>query len=84
MYKRQCPHIEFWIERARHAFDDDHGLLQKNEFDPRLHVEEASDLENQGQELGHGNLIGGAGMDRLADRPDRLREICLLYTSPLA
>jgi hypothetical protein len=69
------PHIEFRVERARHAFDDDHGLLQKHKLNPCLHVEEAGDLEQEGQEFRHGNLIGGAGMDRLADRPDRLREI---------
>ena len=46
-----------------------------HQFDARVHVEQRGDLEQQGQHLGHRDLVGPAGMDRLSDRADRLGEI---------
>ena len=63
------------IERPAHSFDHHHGLLQHDEFGAGLHVEQSRDLEQQRQELGHGDLVGRPGMDRLADGPDRLSEV---------
>ena len=57
------------------ALDDDHGLLQQHQLRARLHVEQAGDLEQQGQQPRHRDLVGGARVDRLADGADRLREI---------
>ena len=68
------PHVELGIERARHAFDHHHGLLQQQQLGPRAHVEQAGDLEQQHQQLRHRDFVGGAVVDRLADRADRLRE----------
>ena len=61
-------------ERAT-PFDHHHGLLQQHQFRPRAHVEQAGDLEQQREQPRHRNIFGGAGMDRLADGADRLREI---------
>ena len=58
----------------RDAFHHHHGLLQQQQFGPRAHVEQAGDLEQQHQELGHRDVFGGAVVDRLADGADRLRE----------
>ena len=58
----------------RDAFHHDHGLLQQQQFRPRAHVEQAGDLEQQRQQLGHRDVFGGAVVDRLADGADRLRE----------
>ena len=69
------PDVELWIEAARHAFDHHHGLLQQDQFGPGLHVEQAGDLEQQGQQLRHRDFFGGAVVDRLADGADGLREI---------
>ena len=63
------------VELARDALDHHHRLLQHHQFEPRRHVEQRGDLEQQRQQLGHRNLVGGARVDRLADRADRLREI---------
>ena len=68
------PHVELGIERARHAFDHHHGLLQQQQLRPRPHVEQAGDLEQQRQQLRHRDFVGGAVVDRLADGADRLRE----------
>ncbi len=57
------------------AFNHHHGLLQQHQFDPCLHVEQRGDLEEEGQEFRHRDLVGGARMDRFADGPDGLREI---------
>ena len=65
----------FGSKRARDALDHHHGLLQQQQLRPRLHVEQARDLEQQGQQLRHGNFLGGALVDRLADGADRLREV---------
>ena len=68
------PHVEGRIERARHALDHDHGLLQQDQFGPRLHVEQLGDLEQQRQQLGHRDGLGRLAVDRLADGADRLGE----------
>ena len=68
------PHVEARIERARHAFDHHHGLLQHDQFRPRLHVEQLGHLEQQRQQLGHGDGFGRLAVDRLADGADRLGE----------
>ena len=72
---RHRPHVELGIERARHALDHHHGLLQQQQLGPRAHVEQAGDLEQQHQQLRHRDVFGGAVVDRLADGADRLREI---------
>ncbi len=69
------PHVELRVQRARHAFHHDHGLLQQHQLGARLHVEEAGDLEQQRQQARHRDLVGGARVDRLADGADRLRKI---------
>ena len=69
------PHVEFRIEHARHALDHHHGLLQQDQFGARAHVEQPGHLEEEREQLRHGNLFGGPVVDRLADRADRLREI---------
>ena len=71
---RHRPHVELRIERARHALDHHHGLLQQQQLRPRAHVEQAGDLEQQHQQLRHRDFVGGAVVDRLADGADRLRE----------
>ncbi len=63
------------IERAGHALDHHHGLLQHDEFRARRHVEHAGDLEEQRQHLRHRDLVGALVVDRLADGADRLGEI---------
>ena len=68
------PHVELGIERAGDALDHHHGLLQQQQLRPRAHVEQAGDLEQQRQQLGHRDVFGGAVVDRLADGADRLRE----------
>ena len=69
------PDVEFRIEAARDAFDHHHGLLQQDQFGTGAHVEQAGDLEQQGQQLRHRDFFGGAVVDRLADGADGLREI---------
>jgi len=39
------PHVEARIELARDALDDNHGLLQHDQFDPGRHVEKSCDLK---------------------------------------
>ena len=69
------PHVEIGVERAAHALDHHHGLLHHEEFGPRLHVEDFGHLEEQRQQPRHGDGRGVLPVDRLADRPERLREI---------
>ena len=69
------PHVELRVERARHAFDHHHGLLQHDELGAGRHVEQRRDLEQQRQQLRHRDLVGAAVVDRLADGANRLREI---------
>ncbi len=70
----RLPHVEMRIERAGHALDHHHGLLQQDQFRPRRHVEEFGHLEQQGQQLCHRDRIGRLAVDRLADGADRLGE----------
>ena len=63
------------IKPSRHALHHHHGLLQKDELGPRLHVEDLGDLEEQAEQLCHGDLAGAVPVDRLADRTERLRKI---------
>ena len=42
---------------------------------PRLHVENLGHLEEQAEQLRHGDLAGAVAVDRLADRPERLGKI---------
>ena len=70
------PHVESRVERASHAFDHHHGLLQQHQFRPCLHIEQFGHLEQQRQQLRHGNGLGRLAMDRLADGADRLGESC--------
>ncbi len=72
---RRRPHVEGRIERARHALDDHHGLLQQDQFGPRLHVEDLGDLEQQRQQARHRNFARPLAVDRFADGADRLGEI---------
>ena len=69
------PHIELRIERPGDALDDDHRLLQHDQFGARPHVEQRGDLEQQRQQPAPSRSGRRAGVDRLADRPDRLGEI---------
>ncbi len=41
------PHVELGVEPSRHAFHHHHGLLQKHQLGPRLHVEDLGHLEEQ-------------------------------------
>ena len=68
------PDIKPGIERAPHAFDHHHGLLQHQEFRPGAHVEQAGHFEQKREQLRHRDVFGGTIVDRLADRPDRLSE----------
>ena len=63
------------VERARDTLDHHHGLLQHDQLGARRHVEQAGDLEQQGQHLRHRDLVGAPVVDRLADGADRLSEI---------
>ncbi len=72
---RGAPHVELWIERAADTFDNDHRLLQHHQFSAGLHVEQRRDFEQQRQQLRHRNLVGGMGVDGLADSADGLRKI---------
>ena len=69
------PDVEPGIKAARNPFNHHHGLLQQDQFGPGPHVEQAGDLEQQGQQLRHRNFFSRSVMDRFADRPDGLREI---------
>ena len=72
---RRRPHIEMGIERAADAFDHDHGFLEHDEFGAGAHIEQAGNLEEEGEEFRHGNLVGRALVDRLANGADGLGEI---------
>ena len=50
-------------------------FCSRQQFRPRLHVEQVGDLEQQGQQLGHRDLVCRPVEDRLADGPEGLREI---------
>ena len=69
------PNVELGIEVAGDAFDHDHGLLKHDQLGPGRHVEQGRDLEQQRQQARHRDLVGAPVVDRLADGPDRLREI---------
>ena len=70
------PHVEVRVERAGYTFDDDHGLLQKQQLWLGLHVELRSDLEQLRQQTRHRNLVRGPIHDRFANGADSLREDC--------
>ena len=57
------------------ALDHHHGLLQQQQFGPRPHREQLGDLEQLVEQPRHRDLVGGAAVDRLADRPERAREL---------
>jgi hypothetical protein len=48
------------VERARHAFDHHHGLLQQQQLGLGAHVELVGDLQQLGEQAGHGDLAGTA------------------------
>ena len=68
------PDIERGIEAAGDAFDDHHGLLQQDQFRPRFHVEDVGVGKQLAEQVGHGNLVGLAAMDGLADGTHGLGE----------
>ena len=72
---RGAPHIDVRIERAAHAFDHDHGLLQQQKLGPHAHLEQAGHFEELGSRAAPSrSRAAGRPMDRLADGPQRLRE----------
>ena len=48
--------------------------MQQDQLRPRLHVEDFGVGEELAEQIGHGDLLGRAAVDRLADGAQRLRE----------
>ncbi len=72
----RLPHVEMRVERARHAFHNNHGLLKHQKLGAGFHVEKLGHFEQQCQKLGHGNGLCRLAVDRLANGADGLREAC--------
>ena len=72
---RRRPHVEIGIERARHALDHHHRLLEEEQLGPRLHVEQLGHLEEQRQQPRHRDVARPLAVDRLADGAERLGEV---------